>query len=63
MKLTFNNVHIVHAAIESLHYDAKTSELVLRTVSGAEHRKGMSAVVAEKAIENILADIKCGRAR
>ena len=63
MKLAFNNVHVVHAAVESLHHDAKTGELVLRTVSGAEYRKGMSAVVAEKAIENILRDIKCGRVR
>ena len=63
MKLLFNNTHIMHAAVESLHHDAKTGELVLRTVSGAEHRKGMSATVAERAIENLLKDMKFGRAR
>ena len=63
MKLTFNNVHIMHSAVESLRYDEDTGELVLRTVSGAEHRKEMSATMAEKAVENILKDIKWGRAR
>jgi hypothetical protein len=55
MQLSIEGTHVFYRAIESIHFDAHTSELVLRTVSGKVYRKKVdSREVYEKFTKAIL---------